>query len=74
MSKPSTEEILAELKAASNLTEEELKTAGLDCLHFMWSVYSTGGRMLYTHKRSPRPVPLDFVVLGLVEPGLVEPK
>ena len=75
--KPSTEAILAELKAASlaatggrqpALSDDELKSAGLDCLYFMWSIYHNGGKVLYTHRRSPRPVPATFTVPGLIDP------
>lgn len=45
MLKPATAVLLAEMVDASDLTEDELRAAALDVLHFAWSVRRAGGRI-----------------------------
>ena len=66
--KPTTESIFEELRAASDLTDEQLRGAGLDVLHFVWTVLKDGGQV------AVRPAGDEvFTGVAIIVPGLINP-
>jgi hypothetical protein len=67
--RPTPEEILSELVSASDgMTEEQLKTAALDVLHFLWiTVNNKGGQVFIKLPEFSEPHPFIVTVPGLIE-------
>lgn len=68
--RPSTVALIDEMHAASGLSQTELYSAGIDFLHFAWSVFRSGGVMAYRQTESGEYVNLHIVVPGLIRPTL----
>jgi len=73
--RPTTEECLRELRLASSrlrpvpLTDDELRAAGIDALHFLATCHVAGAKFLVHFPADPVPYPVRFTVPGLIEFG-----
>lgn len=68
--RPSTVALIDEMHKASGLSQTELYSAGIDFLHFAWSVSQSGGVIAYKQAESDEYVTLHIVVPGLIRPTL----
>lgn len=64
--RPTTANLLAEMKEHSDLTDSQLFTAGVDSLHFIWSVLRKDGTLLVQMPEDEEPRRVEFFVPGLI--------
>lgn len=64
--RPATEQLLAEMTAASGLSQSELFNCGIDTLHFIWSVLKQGGEIATKFPGDARHTKMEIFIPGLI--------